>query len=120
MIKYRLLLCRVIKFLFSLFVVASTMKPILQLIDMEESDPGVLLNNEHLGKAAKKHWQCPSVWIDNEPGKDCINILESIKHSSEGSKEIWLEKQADKAQKNIGIRLPASVYPPNWEFHEEL
>ena len=119
-IKHCFLLRRVIKFLFLLFVVASTMKPILQLIDMEESDPGALLNNEHLDKAAKKNLQCPAVWIDNEPEKDPVNIFESLKHSPEGTKEFWLEKQDDKAQKNIGIRLPAAVHPPNWEFHEEL
>ena len=113
-------LCRAIKYLFLLFVVASTMKPILQLIDMEESDPGVLLNNEHLSKALKTNWQCPAVWIDNVPGKDPINILDSHKYSPEGTKESWLEKQADKAQKNIGIRLPAELYPPNWEHHKEL
>jgi len=45
---------RVSKCIFLRVVVASTMKPILQLIDMEESDPGALLNNEHPGKAAKK------------------------------------------------------------------
>ena len=104
-IKHCFLLCRAIKYLFLLSVVASTMKPILQLIDMEESDPGVLLNNEHLSKALKTNWQCPAVWIDNAPGKDPINILDSHKHSPEGTKESWLEKQADKAQKNIGIRL---------------
>ena len=111
--------CRATKHLFLLFALVSIMKPNLQFIDMEDSQPGILLTNEHItNDDLSKPWECRPILIDNEVGKDPINVLDALKYSPEGSHEFWLEKQVDKAQKNIGIRLPKSVYPPAWGEHE--
>ena len=86
------------------------MKPGLELIDMEEDNPGGLLNHGH-AEDELESWECPPILIENDVGKDPINISDVFKYSAEGQ---WMEKKCDKIKNNIGIRLPAAVYPPDW------
>jgi len=86
------------------------MKPGLQLIDMEEDNPGGLLNHGH-PEDELESWECPPILIENDVGKDPVNISDVFKCSAEGQ---WMEKKCDKIKNNIGIRLPAAVCPPDW------
>ena len=90
------------------------MKPGELLIDMEEDDPGCLLNNGHL-EDEKDFWVCPPILLENESGKEPIDIVDSFKYAEEGSTENWVQKNSDRIKKNVGIRLPASVYCPHWD-----
>jgi len=48
--------------------------------------------------------------IENVAGEDSIHIADVFKHSTEGH---WIQKKCDQIKSNIGIRLPASIYPPD-------
>jgi len=50
------------------------MKPGLQLIDMEEDNPGGLLNHGHL-EDEQESLECPPILVENEAGKDPITFL---------------------------------------------
>ena len=59
------------------------MKHGLQLIDMEEDNPDGLLNHGH-PEDELESWECPQILIENDAGKDSINISDVFKCSVEG------------------------------------